>query len=67
MWAGKSLSQSREEHLRVALVSPDARASSFSGFPGGSEGKESACDVGDLGLIPGLGRSPGEGKVYPLQ
>ena len=30
-------------------------------------GKESACNVGDLGLIPGLGRSPGEGKGYPLQ
>ena len=34
---------------------------------GGSEGKESACNAGDLGLIPGLGRSPGEGKGYPLQ
>ena len=39
----------------------------FLGFPGGSAGKESACDVGDLGSIPGLGRSPGEGKGYPLQ
>ena len=37
------------------------------GFPGGSDGKESACNVGDLGSIPGLGRSPAEGKVYPLQ
>ena len=37
------------------------------GFPGGSTGKESAYNVGDLGLIPGLGRSPGEGKGYPLQ
>ena len=36
------------------------------GFPGGSDGKESACNVGDLGLIPGLGRS-GEGSGYPLQ
>ena len=36
-------------------------------FPCGSAGKESACDVGDLGLIPGLGRSPGERKGYPLQ
>ena len=36
-------------------------------FPGGSAGKESACNVGDLGLIPGLGRSPGEGNRYPLQ
>ena len=37
------------------------------GFPCGSASKESACNVGDLGLIPGLGRSPGEGKDYPLQ
>ena len=35
----------------------------YHGFPGGSEGKESACSVGDLGSIPGLGRSPGEGMV----
>ena len=35
-------------------------------FPGGSDGKESACNVGDLGSIPGLGRSPGEGNGYPL-
>ena len=33
----------------------------------GSAGKEYACNVGDLGLIPGYGKSPGEGKVYPLQ
>ena len=39
----------------------------FLGFPGGSAGKESTGSVGDLGLIPGLGRSPGEGKGYPLQ
>ena len=37
------------------------------GFPCGSAAKESACNAGDLGLIPGLGRSPGEGKGYPLQ
>ena len=37
------------------------------GFPCGSAGEESACNVGDLGLIPGLGRSPEEGKGYPLQ
>ena len=35
-------------------------------FPGGSDGKESTCEVGDLGSIPGLGRSPGEGNSYPL-
>ena len=37
------------------------------GFPCGSAGKESACNVGDLGLIPGLGRPPGEGKGCLLQ
>ena len=36
-------------------------------FPGGSDGKESACNVGDLGSIPGLGRSPGEGNGYSFQ
>ena len=36
-------------------------------FPGGSDGKVSACNVGDLGSIPGLGRSSGEGKGNPLQ
>ena len=39
----------------------------FLGFPGGSAGRESACNVGDLGLIPWLGRPPGEGNSYPLQ
>ena len=39
----------------------------FLGFPCGSAGKESICNVGDLGSIPGLGRSSGEGKGYPLQ
>ena len=39
---------------------------SFMGFPGGSELKPSACNVGDLGSIPGLGRSPREEKGYPL-
>ena len=37
------------------------------GFPCGSAGKETACNVGDLSPIPGLRRSPGEGKGYPLQ
>ena len=37
------------------------------GFPCGSAGKESTCNAGDPGSIPGLGRSPGEGKGYPLQ
>ena len=39
----------------------------FLGFPYGSAGKESTCNVGDLGSIPGLGRSVGEGKGYPPQ
>jgi len=39
----------------------------YGGFPGSSVAKESACDVGDPGLIPGLGRSPGEGSSLPLQ
>ena len=47
----------------VKFASPISSA----GFPGGSAGKESACNVGDLGSIPGLGRSPGEGKGYPFQ
>ena len=37
------------------------------GFPGGSHGKESDSKAGDLGSIPGSGRSPGEGNGYPLQ
>ena len=39
----------------------------FMGFSGGSDGKKSACNAGDLGSVPGLGRSPGEGIGYPLQ
>ena len=37
------------------------------GFPGVSDGKESVCNAGDLGSIPELGRSPGEGNGYPFQ
>ena len=39
----------------------------FLGFPGGSDGKESSCSAGDLGSVPGLGRSPGGGHGNPLQ
>ena len=45
----------------------DSHYQKTEGFPGGSAGKESACNTGDPGLIPGLGRSPGEGNSYPLQ
>ena len=44
-----------------------ASHSSFLGFPYGSAGKEPTCNAGDLGLTPGLGRSPGGEKSYPLQ
>ena len=57
--------------LRLPLLSPEPTGFLHSflrmGFFGGSTGKESACNAGDLGLIPGLGRSPGGGKGYPLQ
>ena len=43
------------------------QVSHIAGFPGSLDGKASAYSVGDLGSIPGLGRSPGEGKGYPLQ
>ena len=39
----------------------------YIGFPGGSDGKESTSNVGDPGLVPGSGRSPGRGNAYPLQ
>ena len=42
-------------------------SSAYLGFPDSSGGKESACNAGDLGSVPGLGRSSGEGKGYPLQ
>ena len=45
----------------------NAESSEGLDFPCGSAGEESACDVRDLVSIPGLGRSPGEGKGYPLQ
>ena len=51
----------------TAIFDIGVAAYSFLGFCCGSAGKESACNAGDLGSIPGLGRSPGEGKGYPLQ
>ena len=57
---GKKLpGSSKKQNLNFLF----ARAS----LPGGTAGKESTCNVGDLGSIPGLGRSPGEGNGYPLQ
>ena len=46
------------------MILPQSR---FSSFPGGSDGKESTCNAGDLSLIPGLGRSPGGENGNPLQ
>ena len=46
---------------------PDHDMGILKGFPGNSAGKEFACNEGDLCLILGLGRSPGEGSGYPLQ
>ena len=55
----KSWTQLSGLHFSLSLL--------IAGFPWGSAGKESPCSVGDLGLILGLGRSPGEGNGYPLQ
>ena len=51
---------------RVFAVRQNAQAGRDSGSSGGSDGKESACNAGDLGSIPGLERSPGEGNGYSL-
>ena len=49
------------------FVKKKSKPRTIHNFPGGSAGKESACIAGELGLIPGLGRSPREGKCYLLQ
>ena len=51
-------------HLLLVHISPYLLPQ---GFPGCSDGRESACNAGDPGSIPGLGRSPGEENGYPLQ
>ena len=51
----------------IILTTTSTGSCSPPSFPGGSDGKESACNAGDRGLIPGSGRSPGEGNGYPLQ
>ena len=57
----------RDQHLCRSKGSETGSREELNGFPGGSAGKESTYNVGDLGSIPGLGRSPGEGNGYPLQ
>ena len=54
-------------HTHTHTQTSSCSLSSCWGFPGGSEVKVSACNAGDLGLIPGLGRTPGEGNDNPLQ
>ena len=58
-----TLSNSTKYNRKVNFFS----FSLFLGFPGGSAGKQSACNAGNLGSIPGFGRSPGEGEGYSLQ
>ena len=55
----------REDPIKVINLS--IKYTNSSGFPGGSEGKESTCNAGDLGSIPGLGKSLGGGHGNPLQ
>ena len=68
-WSGSKL---RKEYVKAAYCDPAyfiymQSTSYIRDFPDSSVGKESACNAGDLGSIPGLGRSPGEGIGYPLQ
>ena len=58
---------SRKQDNPIISIHTQFRSLFVRGFPRGSLGKESAWNLGDLGLIPGLGRSPGEGNGYPLQ
>ena len=57
----------RRWHFKMTMFWFSVSSSGTLGFPGGSASKESACNVGDLGSIPGLGRSPGEGNGDPVQ
>ena len=59
---GETVEDNMHSHKIVLCL-----AMNTSDFPGSSNGKESACKAGDLGSIPGLGKSPGEGTGYPLQ
>ena len=61
-WAGEQEPELHRQDLGIFFLCLICMVS----FPGGSDGKESACDAGDLGLIPGSGRSPGGGNGSPL-
>ena len=62
----KSLTQLSDYHSLTLCILTYTNGA-YWGFPGGSDGKESTCSAGDPGLIPGSGRSPGEGNGSPLQ
>ena len=55
------------KHLNLHPQTTKKRINTNLSLPGGSDGKESTCNAGDPGSIPGSGRSPGEGNGYPLQ
>ena len=61
------MDKSQKEKLLIVYTSICMCLRIKVGFHGDSDGKESACNLGDIGLIPGLGRSPGEGNGYLLQ
>ena len=66
--APPSMGFSRQEYwsgVQLSSLAPSLLSAKY--FPGDSDDKKSACNAGDLGLIPGLGRSPGQGNSYPLQ
>ena len=67
LWSLPSLPTHACTHTRSLMFLFTEEHTQTQGFPGGSDGKAPACHVGDLGLIPGLGRSPGEGNGNPLQ
>ena len=67
---GRDTEGAATPRLQAAQTPPPSQISGhsrFTGFPGGAGSKESVCNAEDLGSIPGLGRSPGEGNGYPLQ
>ena len=68
MGRGQPTIHVQKSEVRSSLTSgTKINSKCIKGFPGVSAGKESTCNAGDLGSIPELGRSPGEGKGYPLQ
>ena len=66
LWGRKELDMTEHVHIQVMPYNICLRGD-FKGFPHSSDGKESVCNARDLGSIPRLGRSPGEGNGNPLQ